>query len=318
MAGAAGGRQASGRNARFVFGNNLSMCHAHFDMEFFELKYFLGAARFENLHRAAESLRVSPASLSKAVARLESELGVALFARKGRGLELTDPGRLLRMHALEIVALEERARQQLSGDPGTLHCSVAGPEVLLAEFGQGLSARIQKKHPAAVFEYLSLSDADAVRAVQKGESALGLITSEAPRALTSKVLGQVAFQTCVGPGHPLSGSARARKPVPVRELLKHGFVSPSSPFLGQVGLHQSSDGWRDDQFPRRVDHLASSLSVLSRVVASGQAVAYLPDYLARQLGLSALKVTGCPYSCTQTVRLITRDPRSAGWILQLF
>ena len=59
-------------------------------METFELHYFLSVARFENVHRAAEHAAVSPASLSKAISRLEEELGAKLFARQGRNIVLTE------------------------------------------------------------------------------------------------------------------------------------------------------------------------------------------------------------------------------------
>ena len=48
-------------------------------------------------------------SLSEQIRRLEAELGVALFARGGRGLELTEAGRLFRPHAERTVAAAQEA-----------------------------------------------------------------------------------------------------------------------------------------------------------------------------------------------------------------
>ncbi|MCX6126924.1 MAG: LysR family transcriptional regulator, partial [Proteobacteria bacterium] len=75
-------------------------------METFELKYFLGVARSENVNLASKTLAVSPGSLSKAIARLESELGVKLFSRIGRNIRLTAEGRHLLERASEILRLE--------------------------------------------------------------------------------------------------------------------------------------------------------------------------------------------------------------------
>ena len=50
---------------------------------------------------------MSPASLSKAVARLESEFEVKLFSREGRNIRLTDYGRLLQQKGSELIHAEE-------------------------------------------------------------------------------------------------------------------------------------------------------------------------------------------------------------------
>src|SRR4051812_35936057 len=98
-------------------------------MEIFELKYFLGVAQFENIHRASEHLNVSPASLSKAVSRLESELGCKLFAKEGRNIFITDQGRLLQKRASEITQIEEATKLQITGHKGTIRCVMIGSEV---------------------------------------------------------------------------------------------------------------------------------------------------------------------------------------------
>src|ERR1700744_5449090 len=55
-----------------------------------------------NFARAGEALGLTPSAISRAVARLEARLGVGMFARKPRGVTLTDEGR--RFHA-EIAPL---------------------------------------------------------------------------------------------------------------------------------------------------------------------------------------------------------------------
>ena len=52
-------------------------------------------------------------SLSEQIRRLEAELGVPLFARAGRGLELTEAGRLLRPHAERTVAAAQEAAESV-------------------------------------------------------------------------------------------------------------------------------------------------------------------------------------------------------------
>ena len=62
-------------------------------MELYQLRYFAQVARCESVSKAAEELHVSQPALSKAVAKLEEELGAQLFERKGKRLYLNSRGR---------------------------------------------------------------------------------------------------------------------------------------------------------------------------------------------------------------------------------
>ena len=277
-------------------------------------------AQFENIHRASEKLRVSPASLSKAISRLEDELSVKLFNRDGRNIKLTDQGRLLERRASEIVRLEAGARLEVGGHQGSVQVVIAGPEILLSKMGINITAAIKKKFPNSTFEFHASDDETAIEQVIRGESHLAIITGEVPphQDLASKLIGEATFQTFVGKGHPLYAAARTKKSLPVEDVLRHPFVSPNHPLLGKVGLKQSLDGWRDDQFPRKVEYLTSSLKTLEELVTTGRAIAYLPDYFCENLNLEVLKITGCPYTCSQKVKLIARNPKAVGWLNQIF
>lgn len=61
-------------------------------LELLQLKYFLRVAEMGHLTRAAESLYISQPALSRSIRRLEKELGVPVFEKRGRGLVLTTYG----------------------------------------------------------------------------------------------------------------------------------------------------------------------------------------------------------------------------------
>jgi DNA-binding transcriptional LysR family regulator len=289
-------------------------------MEMFELRYFLGVAKYENIHRASESLNVSPGSLSKAITRLEDELAIKLFLREGRNIKLSDYGRLLQRRALEIVQLEELAKMEVAGHIGEIQIVIAGPETLLSNMGLTLSQSIKKKYPFANFDFHATDDESALTQINRGEAHLAIITNDVPtqKKWTSKILAEATFQTYVGAGHPLYKAAKAKKIIPIEEILTYSFVGPSNPILGKVGLKQSLDGWRDDQFPRKVEYKTSSLKLLEELVVSGKALAYLPDYYCKKLEVETLKISGCPYSCVQKIKLVSRNLKDVGWLNHLF
>jgi len=288
-------------------------------MEIYELQYFLGVARVENIHKASEKLNVSTASLSKAISRLESELGVALFTRERRNIRLTDQGRLLQKRAVEILRLEENTRHEVSGLPGSIQVVIAGPEILLAKFGTELSTSLRQRYPRSHFEFHGCREEEALAQVERGESHLAIVTGDVSSSeLSVKILAEAKFRTYVGSGHPLYGSANAKKTVAVEEVLKHSFASPDRPLLGKVGIKQSLDGWRDDEFPRNVDYLTSSLKILEELATSGTAIVYLPSYYCEGLPLEHLKISGCPYTCVQKIKLVAHRPKNTGWLNQMF
>ena len=84
------------------------------ELEFQQLNYFLAVARAENFTRAAEELGVSQPSLSRAIQKLEQQIGEPLFDRKPRSVTLTEIGELLSDRAKKIVALVEDTFTELS------------------------------------------------------------------------------------------------------------------------------------------------------------------------------------------------------------
>lgn len=84
-------------------------------MEMHQVRYFLAVSRTLNFTRAAEECNVSQPSLTKAVQKLEEELGGLLFRRE-RGLtHLTDLGRLMLPHLEQTFSAAQNARSLAAG-----------------------------------------------------------------------------------------------------------------------------------------------------------------------------------------------------------
>ena len=95
-----------------------------------QLKYFLAVAEEKSFSRAAERLHISQPPLSQQIMKLESELGVKLFARTTRTFELTVAGKALMNEASELLAKMrmtiDTIRQIDRGEVGRLRVGIVG------------------------------------------------------------------------------------------------------------------------------------------------------------------------------------------------
>lgn len=95
-----------------------------------QLKYFLAVAEEKSFSRAAERLHISQPPLSQQIMKLESELGVKLFARTTRTFELTVAGKALMNEASDLLAKMritiDTIRQIDRGEVGRLRVGIVG------------------------------------------------------------------------------------------------------------------------------------------------------------------------------------------------
>lgn len=142
-----------------------------------QLEYFLAAARHGSFSAAAESLLMAQPSLSEQVRRLEAELGVPLFVRAGRGLELTEAGRLFLPHAQRTL---EEAQQALESVREVRE--ITGGTVAFGTFSSAhhyltgdLVQAFRERHPGVRIRVVGQNSAEVADAVRDGELEAGLI-----------------------------------------------------------------------------------------------------------------------------------------------
>lgn len=142
-----------------------------------QLTYFLATAEHGSFSGAARALYLTQPSVSEQVRQLEGELGVALFARAGRGLALTEAGRRFRPEAERVLADLERARdavvaiRELRG--GTLSFGMFGTAsaYLIAD----LAAEFRRRYPDVRLRLVGLNSSEVADRVREGALEGGLV-----------------------------------------------------------------------------------------------------------------------------------------------
>src|SRR3954449_11306059 len=142
-----------------------------------QLTYFLAAAEHGSSRPPPPPLLMSRRSLSEQVRRLEAELGVPLFVRAGRGIELTEAGRLLRPHAERVLAEAQEALESvrevrdISGGTVTFGFFSGAHHSLLG----GLVQEFRAQHPQVRVRAIGQNSAEVADAVRDGQLEAGLV-----------------------------------------------------------------------------------------------------------------------------------------------
>jgi LysR family hydrogen peroxide-inducible transcriptional activator len=242
-------------------------------MELFQIRYFVAAARHLHFSRAAEELYVAQPSLSQQIARLEKELGVPLFHRRGRRVSLTDAGKALLPVAERLLEQAEEARrvvQQVAGlERGRL--SLCALPALDQHLLPPWLARFRREHPGVEVRVRELRPARAVaQAVTAGQADLGFVHLPCEAVgLEVRPLLEDPFALVVPEAHPFAG----RPSVALAEAAGEEWVWVHE---AQAAAHPLYAACLAAGFtPRIVCESGSAQGVLA-LVAAGLGIALLP------------------------------------------
>ncbi|HYZ92967.1 MAG TPA: HTH-type transcriptional activator IlvY [Actinomycetota bacterium] len=156
------------------------------------LGLFLHLSRSLRFARTAEECHISPAALSRAIQRLEKEIGAALFVRDKRNVELTDAGRRLQTYAGDVLSGWDRLERQLHADEleGELKvfCTVTAAQSFLPE----ILGRFREANPVVHIRLDTGYMADALSTLQAG---MDMAVTGIPDRVPTSIAAQTLFVT---------------------------------------------------------------------------------------------------------------------------
>jgi DNA-binding transcriptional LysR family regulator len=246
-------------------------------MELRHLKYFVAVAEELNFSRAAERLGIAQPPLSQQIRRLEDELGVPLFLRTRRRVELTDTGRAILAEARAALAQAERianlARRAAAGEAGVLRLGFSSSALytVLPEILRAFRARA----PAVTLSLLERTSEEQVHLLAAGALDAGFIRlpieSAAPSLAVRSVLREPLLAALVR-DHRLSRAGA----VAVRALEREPFIMVAR--QAAPGLHDQIIALcAHGGFRPTIAHEAAELSTIIGLVSAGLGVAIVPS-----------------------------------------
>ena len=235
-------------------------------MELRHLRYFVAIAEEQSFTRAAERLWIAQPGLSTQIRRLEAELGVRLFERHTRGVELTQAGEVLLERARVALAAADAAqatgRDLEAGVVGSIRLGVAN-EARWRSTSDVLQ-RFSRERPEVELTVVEAHGGTLWRDLRDGRlDAVVAPTGHASPDLSIFELGSEPWVVLVGTGHPLAGIG----PLRAEDL---------------DGERIAATGQRDGSaYDRAVSDLLTELGVVPELVPRA-APAALPAAVARR------------------------------------
>lgn len=174
-----------------------------------QLRIFVAVAEHEHVTQAARDLNLTQSATSAAIAALEARYAVKLFDRIGRGIVLTDAGRLFLPEAKAVLARSLAAETVLADLAGLKRGALrlAASQTVGNYWLPGLIHRFQSRHPGIALT-LSLGNTQTVAAeVHEGSADIGFIEGEIDDPmLTARSVAEDSLVLIAAPGHPWSNA----------------------------------------------------------------------------------------------------------------
>ncbi|MEJ2511397.1 MAG: LysR family transcriptional regulator [Anaerolineales bacterium] len=190
-----------------------------------QLNVFVIAADTLNFTQTAKRLHLTQSSVSQHIKSLESQLGVDLFERKGRSLEITDAGYVLLPMAREIVEGSIRVAEQMELLKNEIHghliigCNTAPGKYILPT----MLAKFHENFPLVRISCQVLPTKQVQEGMAEGD--IHFTLSNVPDTSTEGVEYQLYLEEPIELIVPLDHPWAARKEIEPEELLEEQFIS---------------------------------------------------------------------------------------------
>ncbi|WP_404356435.1 LysR family transcriptional regulator [Cytobacillus firmus] len=246
-----------------------------FTVEFRQLKYFIAVAEELHFTKAAERLKMAQPPLSQQIKSLEEELGVPLFLRSRRHVELTEAGQAFLKNAYAILKNLDDAREEAirihNGEYGQLIVGFTGSVTF--DLLPNIIRLFRERNPFVNIVLKQLTTSEQVKALHQKKIHVGLLVSPVDSSLLSiEKIREETFVAVVSADHPLADSEAKLN---AESLAKYPFITtPRS--TGPAFYDAAISFFHNAGYSPNISQEAHELHTIVSLVSFGMGVALLP------------------------------------------
>lgn len=273
-------------------------------METRQIQYFLEVAKREHVTEAAYALHVAQSSVSRQIFNLEDELGVELFIREGRSVQLTPLGRIFYERMKQVWNMMEDAKREveeyLNPEKGTVR--IAFPISMAAHTLPSIIYAFRNRYPEAKFHMSNALYSDLIDGVVNGEYNLAMIAPMPNQEKENKIKGDILFTENIVALIPLHHPLSDRESIRLRDLKNDSFCVLPEGFIFREQVVQAC---HDAGFTPKIAFEGKDIDALKGLVSAGLGVALMPEMtLVDNTPRSTVMIPLSDTSVTRTVGVI--------------
>lgn len=247
-----------------------------------QLRYFQAAAESGSVSGAAQTLAISQSAVTEAIRELEADLGVQLFDRHPRGLDITPRGHQFLRHAEAILATVSDARQAMVAEGTQLsgRLNIGMTSLVAGYVISDVLARFRRANPAVEIAALEDSGEYLEHLLIGGELDVAVMVTSNLRdrlALQAEIIDVSPYQLWLPNGHKLA----SQPSVAIADLVDEPMImlrldeteEPTRRLLAAFGARP------------KVSFRTRSVEAVRSLVATGAGIALLPALIYRRWSL---------------------------------
>ncbi|MCW3804650.1 LysR family transcriptional regulator [Plebeiibacterium marinum] len=277
-------------------------------IEFRHYKYFLAVAEDLHFRKAAERLFISQPGLSRQIKQMEEELGVKLFKRHNRKVELTEAGNYLqkelKSNFKRLDDLLQHAKLLQQGINGHLNLGFVGsamqkviPELLL---------KFKASHPNVTFSLNEMDNNKQTHALLNQDIDVGFVRTErVPKGLEIKAMHEDTFSLVLPKNHPINEKNFTN----LYQLKEEPFILFDSSY-SESYYEKVMQIFDDASFSPVVSHSTVNANSIFRLVENNFGVSIVPTILQYGFNLNIKFIELKKISQRTTLRMVWNNESS--------